>query len=297
MLWLAGHSHRSSTAWRAGRAWRPVVPALLGAAALTLAGGCGTSASPSGSGGGGGSASSQGAISAIRTAAQLSRQISSVTARLTEHVSGASSETTSGTITERLKPTLLLSMHISAAVAGRQTEVAGIITSKAMYLKIRALAPLLHGRPWVKIPLTTLRSGKSSFASLFQGLTNGNPLTQSSLFTAAKNVHVVGTQTIDGVSTTHYAGSFAPRAALAREPARLRKSLGPALNKIHGDIHFNIWIDAQHHIRRVTETEQVSGETVTTSVTFTSINQPVHITLPPASSVASLPSGLASSGL
>jgi hypothetical protein len=290
MFWLSGHWHRSSTR----RVWRPVVPALLGAAALTLIAGCGSSNAPSGSGGSTGSGSSQSAISAIRTAAQMSRQITSVTAKLAERVSGASGESTSGTITERLKPTLLLEMHISAAVVGQQTKVAGIITSKAMYLKISALAAELGGRQWVEIPLTTLRSGKSSFASLFQGLTNSNPLAQSSLFTAAKNVREVGTQTIDGVTTTEYAGSFAPRAALAKEPASLRKSLGPALNKVQGNIHFDIWIDAQHHIRRVTEVERVSGETVTTTVTFTSINQPVHITLPPAGSVASLPSGLAS---
>jgi hypothetical protein len=301
MFRLPGHSHRSSTAARAGHAWWPVVPAVLGAAVLALAAGCGSSGTaPSGSGGSAGStgsagsASSQSAISAIRAAAQASRHIDSVTASLVEHVSGAAGESTSGTISEQLRPSLLLSMHISAAVAGRQTKVAGIIARSAMYLKISALAAELGGRPWVKIPLTELRSGKSSFASLFQGLTNSNPLADASLFTAAKDVHAVGTQTIDGVSTTEYAGSFASRAALAREPASLRKSLAPALDKVRGNIHFKIWIDARHHIRRLTEIEQVSGETVTTTITFTSINQPVHITLPPAGSVASLPSGLAS---
>ena len=45
-----------------------------------------------------------------------------------------------------------------------------------------------------------------SFGSLLQNLESSNPLDQTKLFTASKDVRVVGTQTIDGVPTTEYAG-------------------------------------------------------------------------------------------
>jgi hypothetical protein len=284
MFCLAGSSHRSSRPAAFGRVRPRLVPAVLGAAALALAAGCGSSSS---------AGQSQSPASAISEAAKTSRQIHSLTAKLNVTVSGSdSSENTAGTIAEQLRPNLLLSMHIAAGFAGQQTKLAGIITTQAMYLKISSLAAELGGKQWVEIPLRTLRNGKSSFGELFQSLTNTNPMAESSLFTAAKDVHVVGTQTIEGVPTTHYAGSFAPRAALGSLPPSQRASLGPSLRLIQGDVHFNIWIDAGHEIKQVTETERAAGQTVNTTVTFTSVNQPVHITLPPASDVASLPSSL-----
>jgi hypothetical protein len=287
MFRLADPSHRSTRPAQ----FRHVVPAVLGAAAVVAAAGCGSSGS-TGSGTGG-SGHAQSPASAISAAARTARQINSLTADLHVLVSGSGgTESTSGTIAEQLRPNLLLSMHITAGVAGQQTKLSGIINAQAMYLKIGSLAAELGGKHWVEIPLRTLRSGKSSFGELFQSLTNTNPMAESSLFTAAKNVHVVGTQTIDGVSTTQYAGSFAPRTALRSLPSSQRKSLGPSLRLIQGEVHFNIWIDGQHQIKQVSETERAAGQMVNTTVTFTSINQPVHITLPPASDVASLPSSL-----
>jgi hypothetical protein len=261
-----------------------LVPAVLGAAALTLAAGCGSSSS---------TGHSSSPASVISEAAKMSRQINSLTADLHVTVSGSdSSENTSGTIAEQLRPSRLLSMHITAGYGGQQAKLAGIITTKTMYLKISSLAAKLGGKQWVAIPLARLRNGNSSFGQLFQSLSNSNPLAESSMFAAAKNVHVVGTQTIDGVTTTHYAGSFAPKTALGSLSPSLRKSLGSSLRLVQGDVHFNLWIDAQHEIKQLTETERVAGQTVNTTVTFTSINQPVHITLPPANDIASLPGSL-----
>jgi hypothetical protein len=52
---------------------------------------------------------------------------------------------------------------------------------------------------------------------------------------------------------------------------------------VSGDIRFNAWIGAEHEVRRVTEVETVSGETVHSTINVTSVNRPVHLTPPPAS--------------
>jgi hypothetical protein len=69
----------------------------------------------------------------------------------------------------------------------------------------------------------------------------------------------------------------------------VRKGLAPLMKLITGDIHFDVWIDAQHVTRRLVEVETVVGEPATVTVNVTAVNQPVQITLPPASQVTILP--------
>jgi hypothetical protein len=100
----------------------------------------------------------------------------------------------------------------------------------------------------------------------------------------------VGKQTVDGVPTTEYAGSFHAAAALKALSPTYRKALAPAL-KLLGNtpISFHIWIDGQHYTRKATEVETVNGETIITTVVVKAINQPVHITIPPDSQTVTPP--------
>jgi hypothetical protein len=294
MISLSHYLHRDNHSARPRRVARQAAPVILCGAALVLAAGCSsagttaaTSASPKAHSSGSGT-SPQNATQAITAAAQTSQRIKSIAASITEHASSGTSTSTSGTVEEQLRPTLQMSMHLTTAVAGRPTSLDGVITSKVMYLKIGSLAKAL-GKSWIEIPLSELSNGKTSFGQLVQNLTNSDPLKETSLFTAAKNARVVGTQTIDGVSTTHYAGSYAPSQALANLPAKLRAELAPAMKAVQGKVTFNLWIDGQHQVRKVTETEQVDGQTITSTFVVTAINQPVHVTTPPPSQVAHLP--------
>ena len=72
----------------------------------------------------------------------------------------------------------------------------------------------------------------------------------------------------------------------ARDEARAADS-ALARGEIKGPLHVSYWIDAQHRIRKVTEVETVAGQHVTTTIVYTAINQPVQITVPPASQVRS----------
>ena len=60
--------------------------------------------------------------------------------------------------------------------------------------------------------------------------------------------------------------------------------------------HFDAWIDGQHQVRKIITTEAGSSTRITTTIVITAINQPVSIRLPPASQVATAPSGLGSLG-
>jgi|HubBroStandDraft_1064217.scaffolds.fasta_scaffold151241_2 hypothetical protein len=88
----------------------------------------------------------------------------------------------------------------------------------------------------------------------------------------------------DQITGTVAASRARPRsAALGSLTPALRKQIEPLLKLVSGDIRFNAWIDAEHVVRRVTEVETVSGETVHSTINVTSVNRPVHVTPPPAS--------------
>jgi hypothetical protein len=276
----APHHARSASAIR-----RPAAAAACATAAVLLAAGCGSATA--------GQDDASGA-QAITTAAHDAAKITSVTAAISVRVSGPASVTTTGTIREQLDPAPLLSMHLNSALGGAQTAVSAVVTRSAAYLHLGILGRML-AKPWLKVPLTGTEAGQSSFAQLLRSLTFSDPLGQARLLQAVRQAHKVGTADIDGVPTTQYSATYTPSAVLPQLTPKLRRQLGPQLRSIHGRVHLDIWIDAQHRVRRITETGHVAGEELVTTITYSGYNQPVSITVPPASQVQSV-SGLGQLG-
>ena len=126
----------------------------------------------------------------------------------------------------------LVSAHSPViAVGGRRDgqtfPIDEIMSAKTLYLSSSILSAFTGhtGKAWFEIPLAIL-SGNfgTSPTGLLQDVQNGNPLTQTEMLAAAKNVRSLGTQVINGVRTTHYAGSFT---ASARRRLRARRSPRP----------------------------------------------------------------------
>lgn len=278
-----------------GSSLRPVVTGLSAVALALLtacsSGGGGNSAGtgpastgPADTGAGG----TQTAQSALLTAATQAQHINSAVTALHVRVAGSQASTETGTIQYRLKPSLLMGEDLHIAADGGNTEIKMILSGQDMYFSEPGLAT---GKTWMKISLASLKgTAASSFAQLVQSMQSNNFTNQTQLFTVAKNAHVVGTQTIGGVPTTEYAGSFRASDGLNALPASVRKVIGPQLKTL-GDsvISFREWIDSQHQVRQVIENETVKGHAVTTTMNVTGINQPVTITLPPASQVTAAP--------
>ena len=210
--------------------------------------------------------------------------MTSLAETLSAQVSGNISETTSGTVQMQLHPDLLVDENLNITADGQSYAMDEIVNTKAIYLKSRAFAALTGptGKPWIEMPLSSLGPNLgSSLSQLLQNVQNGNPVAQTRLLAAAANVRAVGTQVVDGVSTTHYTGSFAASSALAKLSPSLRSELAPLLKLVSGDIRFGVWIDAQHVARKITEVYTISGDTMNVTANVTAVNQPVHIVLPP----------------
>jgi hypothetical protein len=210
--------------------------------------------------------------------------VNSVAETLSAQLSGNISETTSGTVQMQLRPDLLVDENLNISAEGQSYGMDEIVSTKAIYLKSRAFSALTGqtGKPWVEIPLSSLSPNLgSSLSQLLQNLQNGNPVAQTSMLAAAANVRTVGTQVVDGVSTTHYTGSFTASAALAKLSPSLRAELSPLLKLVSGAIRFDVWIDGQHVARKITEAYTVFGATMHVTANVTAVNQPVQIVLPP----------------
>jgi hypothetical protein len=257
----------------------------LSAAALTLLAAC--------SSGGGPASTASTPLTprqALLAAASHAQQVTSASETLTVRDSGAQNTTTAGAIQFQRKPTLQASETLNTTAAGKNTQIKVILTGTAIYLHEAALAGQL-GKPWLKLNLSALNgTGLASISQLVHGLQGNDFANQTQLLAVAKNVHVVGTQTIDGVATTEYAGSVRAAEALKALPASFRKAMAPELQVLgNGTISFHVWIDGQHHTRKIADVETVNGETVNTTVNITAINQPVQIALPPASQTVTPP--------
>jgi LppX/LprAFG-like lipoprotein len=263
----------------------------LSAAALVLVTACASGSS--GSAGSNGSASPRlTPQQAMLAAAAQARKITSATETLTVQDSGNRNATTTGTIQVQRTPTLQLSGNLNVTGAGKSTQIKMILTSTAIYLSEPSLAKQI-GKPWLKLHLAALnQTPLASIAQLVHSLQSNNFANQTQLFAATKNVRVVGKQTVDGVPTTEYAGSLHAAETLKALSPAFRKALAPALQGLgNRPMTFHIWVDGQHHTRKLTEVVTINGETINTTVNITAINQPVQITPPPASQTFTPPGG------
>lgn len=263
----------------------------LSAAALILVAGCASGVgSAHGTPGGGSSGSPLPARQALLAAATEASAINSAVETINVQDRGASTSTMTGTFRYQLKPTLEASADFHTDMFGVSTQMKAIATSDAVYFNLGTLSGFpdlgrLTGKPWIKLDLSVLNgAGMAGFAQLVQGIQGGDFAARTHLYAVAQNVHMAGTQVIDGVPTTEYDGSFRVAAALDALPASFHEALAAELQALGtGPVYFREWIDAQHHVRKMVEVHTVNGTTTTSTVLITAFNQPVDVTLPPAS--------------
>jgi hypothetical protein len=266
----------------AGAALAVLVLAVLVLAVLVLAACSGGSAAGSHAGAG-----SLSAAQAVSLAARQAKTIRSYSVKVSTATTGAGADTVSGTMQLRVKPSLLAGMHLTVAGGGITQSVEEVLTPKAVYLKLPGLGIL--SKPWIRLSLTGGNPVGAAIGQLLQSIETANPQNETEMLTASKDLRKAGTQVISGVPTTRYTGSYSVTAALSRLPAGLRKLSGAIKSRGVSAVHFTIWIDGRHQTRKIVTVASGSGTTVTSQLQIFAINQPVHVTVPPASQVAPAP--------
>src|SRR6266704_1062813 len=226
-------------------------PIAFGAAAVAAAAVALTGCSKASTG----AAASSGALNQIKLAADTSRDVNSLTANITVHSVGTTAGGLTGTIRMQLKPTTLIEARFDVpATTSPGIHLDEILTGQAIYFKNPAFTKTKAGKPWVKAKISELSSKSGlSFGSLLQNLESSNPLDQTRLFTASRDVRVVGTRTVGGLRRAFRASARGARADAAVDrhasgqlPRLGRRAAPDQEGRRHGE---RARPDRHHHLR------------------------------------------------
>ena len=189
-----------------GKKARFGICAACAALAVVAVAGCSGSGSGSGSGGvsglGGGTTSGS-ALSLVADA--MNKADSAGTVKVTGTIT-APGLTGSMTMSAEEQYSPSLEMSMSMQVEGQ--TMSEVLIGDVIYLDYPALSAELGGKQWAEIDLSKTSGTLGSLSSLVSSAKSENPTTQISALVASGEVTKVGTATVSGQQTTHYAGTL-----------------------------------------------------------------------------------------
>ncbi|MDH6623765.1 hypothetical protein M2271_001557 [Streptomyces sp. LBL] len=251
-----------------------------GLAALLLAAGavsCGTEKSPSMS-----------PVAAVAKAAKNTEDITSLHYRMTGRVPEEGRVKAEASM--RIKPTMAMSMKMTALDQGEDGTAEIRLVDKAMYVGAGAAAAKeMGGKSWLKFDMSALGGkglGKSAPGS---GQADQNPATESTFLTGAKDVKKVGTETVDGAETTRYSGVVTLadlKASLKDKDKATREQREKSIKQYEklgvDKLTMDMWVDGDDHTKQFRMRGDADKGRLDMTITFLDLNKPVTVTAPPA---------------
>lgn len=270
------------------RVWCRASAVGVAAAAVLAVAGCGQQT--------GGKAVS--ALEAVRLAAAHADKATTahVTGTMTMKLSGAalgaSQLQSSGPITfdftadEQWQPTLALRYTMSGMkLMGVETgKITALMTDKAMYMSMPMLMSQT-GKKWLEIDFAD--AAKASGVDLGQMLDQARQMDPSEavrMLTASGDLRRVGTETVDGVETTHYAGTVQTATALKSFTGKVRDQAQKSLKTLGiSSEHVDVWIDSKQQVRRTKVSAHGANASIDTDMHVSRYGEAVDVSPPPAS--------------
>jgi hypothetical protein len=257
-----------------------VLGAIAGTLVLVLAlAGCG--------GGSGGGAANAVSGEAIAAAAVKSSRPGSVEADF--KISGAGIDGKGSGVFNTGENSGQLSMKIR--IRGFSVPIDSIVAGNLLYLRSSLFSQLgvSAGKQWVKVDLQQLAQQRGIDLS---SLASANPTPTSALayLRGASHVKKVGTDSVQGVNTTHYKVTVDLERAARESSGSTRRSLR-RLMQLSGvrKLPADVWIDGDGYLRKVQYAQPAgNGRTVRLTMELHDFGRPVAVKPPPASSVVDL---------
>jgi hypothetical protein len=231
---------------------------------------------------------------AVAKAAKNSEDITSLHYRMTGKVPGEGQ--VSGDAAMSMKP-LAMSMKMTAQDSETKGPVEIRLVDNAMYIGGNAdMAKEMDGKSWIKFDMSALGGGKELNADqLGAGQAEKNPASESTFLTGSKNVKKVGTETVDGVKTTHYQGTVTLsdlKASLKDGNKTVRKQRQKSIEGYEkmgiDSMTMDMWVDGDDHTKQFRMRSDADKGPLDMKITFLDINEPVKVTAPPAKETADL---------
>jgi hypothetical protein len=257
--------------------------------------GCSGSGGSGGTNAGGGTTAGSGdsaAISLVADAMNKADAAGTVKVTGTMTAPGMSSPMTINA-EEQYSPSVAMSMSLQ--VEGQ--TLSEILVGDVIYMDYPALsAELGSGKQWMEIDLAKVTS-LGSLSSLLDSARNDNPTTQIAALVASGSVTKVGTETVQGQQTTHYAGDLdasqllsAGNTASNLTPSQLSslkdeiKSVGVSTVKV------DLWVASNGLPVEEKYSEKTTAGTVVGDLYMSDWGAPVSVGAPPASEVTDMTS-------
>jgi hypothetical protein len=230
---------------------------------------------------------------AVAKAAKNTEDITSFRYRMTGEV--PEQGRVKATASMRTKPTIAMSMKMTALDQGTDGTVEIRLVDKAMYMGGNAeMAKEMDGKTWIKFDMSAL--GEEGLGgSTGAGQADQNPATESTFLTGAKDVKKVGTETVDGVKTTRYSGtvtldtlrdSFKDEDKATRE--KREKSVQQYEKMGIDKLAMDMWVDGEDHTKQFRMKGDATKGTLDMTITFLDYNKPVTVKAPPAKDTTDL---------
>lgn len=198
----------------------------------------------------------------------------------------------------RLRPELRFSARLDQVGRGGQSvpglQGQAIFTGDTLYAKVPQLAQFVSGgKPWVKVDVNQVQQSTGfDVKGVIDQIEQVNPAEQTKMFTGSKDVKRVGTETVDGVKTTHYAGTVTVREALDQLDAQTREKVKhwfPENDKQDGKISFDLWTDGQNLPRKlVSKGTGSQGDSGSATVLYSDYGKSFSVNPPPSDQVGEL---------
>jgi hypothetical protein len=200
---------------------------------------------------------------------------------------------------EQFSPTA--AVDATANLAGTQlastvgTSMEFIEENGVEYVKFSgsALARQLAARPWIKIDLNQLSTGPNASAlGATAKLNQGTDAQQQiKLLLTSGNLKKVGSETVDGIATTHYSGDVDPAKLLQAEGAG--KLTAADIQELQSVLqasgivseHIDLWLDRSGLPAEMKMTANSASGPIAADVHFSAWGAPVTINVPPADQV------------
>ncbi|MGW0470287.1 DUF1396 domain-containing protein [Streptomyces coeruleorubidus] len=230
---------------------------------------------------------------AVAKAAKNTEDITSLRYRMSGTV--PESGQVKGEASMRLKPTIAMSMKMTAPDQGAEAVEIRLV-DKAMYIGGGAeMAKEMDGKTWMKFDLSGSEAGKELDQLGSANQAEQNPAAESTFLTGAKDVKKVGSEKVEGVETTHYTGTVTLkelRASLKDGKADTRAQREKSIKQYEklgvDKLTMDMWVDGDDHTKQFRMKGAADKGPLDMTITFLDYNKPVNVTAPPAKDVADL---------
>jgi len=227
------------------------------------------------------------AAQALALASQKTAAVDSYKVAITAAGTGEAAAKVRGTIQVRLKPDVQAIGTLDQASIHGQSIPGGeraILLGDYFYAKIpQQFSQLTGGKPWVRFSVS--QASKQSGVNLDSLIKRANPAEQTKIFTGSKDARRVGSESINGVKTTHYAGTLTPEQAGKLEPKAQQAFKQFYQQSGANKVTFDLWVGKDSLPRKLVTKVAADKGAASSTMIFSDFNKSFSVSAPPATQV------------